>query len=432
MRPHHWLAVSLAAGLAACGGSSPNAEPIPGPEPRADRAAKPAPPERVARGFGSAWEAEFRSGRVVRRDLDTGRAQASVTLKLPKPIILADPDLPPDSDFLPLDIATGAGGVWVSTARGYVARIDPETSRVTAYVRTRFDSTSEVDTGDGAVWVGEGNRLGRIDPRTLKVSHIPLVGPDGTHIGIGPVRYCANAVRVLGGVTRPVVDETGHRSYQFTKHQEAIAEIDPITSTIMSVRRIREPPRSLCEPPVKPLDQQVSRASCEGRPDYYIPHQADLGQPVRVVCALLPFSGERVDLIGSRSQIGGEIESCLHVAYSDGERQTATCANVPPLYKYAVRGIGDARREWGDYEYVIWGTAGGPVSSVQLRYAGHFASATVFPVPEEMTRRFGERRLRIWVVELPLEAACGTVVIRPLIGRPSRRLPARPAKCRRA
>lgn len=387
--------------------------------------------ERVARGFGSVWVADFRGSRVTRRDPDTGREQASVTLKLPKPIILADPDLPPDSDFLPLDIATGAGGVWVSTARGYVARIDPDTNRVTAYVRTRFDSTSEVDTGDGAVWVGEGNQLGRIDAGTLKVSHIKLIGPNGLHIGIGRVQYCPNAMRVLGGITRPVT-ETGHRTYQFTRNQEAIAEIDPITSTVLSMRRISERPQSLCEPPVEALDRQVRRASCKRQPNYYVPHRKNLTQPVRVVCARLPFSGERVDFIGTRTRIGGEIESCLHAAYSDGERQTATCRNVPPLHKYAVRRIGDARREWGDYKYVIWGTAGRPVSAVTLRFAGGFASATVFRVDGDLARQFGERRLDIWVAELPLAAACGPVVIDPYFGKPTRRLRPRPAKCRRA
>ncbi|MEJ7891442.1 MAG: hypothetical protein WKF94_02245 [Solirubrobacteraceae bacterium] len=378
--------------------------------------------------------ADFRGGRVLRRDPDTGRKQASVRLTLPKPIILADPDSPPDSDFLPSNIATGAGGVWVSTARGYVARIDPDTNRVTAYVRTKFDSTSDVAAGDGAVWVGEGNHLGRIDARTQDVSHIKLVGPNGVRIGIGPVALCQNAVRVLGGVTRPTTDETGHRTYTFTKHQEAVAEIDPLTSTVLTVRRVSKSPRSLCKPPVEAATRQVTRARCEEGepPGYYVPHDANLGPVVRVICARLPVSRKRVDFSGTRGRISAETDSCLHAAYAAGERQTATCANVPPLSEYAVRGIGDARREWGDYGYVIWGSVGGSVSAVQLRYAGGYTSATVFRVGEELARRFGEQRFGVWVAELPLAAACGTVVIKPYYGAPVRRLRPRPAKCKRA
>lgn len=199
------------------------------------------------RGFGSLWVAEFRRDRVVRLDPSTRREQASVALALPEPLVTGD------SKFLPSSIATGAGGIWVSTARGYVARVDPVTNRVTAMVKTAFDATGDVAVGEGGVWVGESGHLARIDPDTLALSRIELVGPNGLRIGIGPVAVCPNVVRVAGGLLRTSREETGHRSYTFKKRGAAIAEIHPVTRTVLSIHRTSRQPiktaRSLCDRP---------------------------------------------------------------------------------------------------------------------------------------------------------------------------------------
>jgi hypothetical protein len=78
-----------------------------------------ADPGAVAVGEGAAWVTHPDKGTVSRIDLDRGRVVATVGLVLPRPIV------PGNRAFLPNDVAAGERGVWVSTARGWVARIDP-------------------------------------------------------------------------------------------------------------------------------------------------------------------------------------------------------------------------------------------------------------------------------------------------------------------
>ena len=204
---------------------------------------------------------------------------------------------------------------------------------------------------------------------------------------------------------------------------------DPVSVT----SRAPAPHPGRAAEPALPERGQVARARCEtgAPPGYYVPHREDLGPVARVICARLPVSGESLEFSLTRARISGEIHPCLHAAYDEGEHISTTCARES-LSHYAVRGVGEARRSWGDYAYVLWGTAGRPVSAVQLRYAGGFASATVFRVDQDLADSFGVRRLDIWVAELPLAAACGPVVLNPYYGEPSQTLLPRPAKCERA
>jgi DNA-binding beta-propeller fold protein YncE len=81
----------------------------------------------------------------------------------------------------PQEIAVGQGAVWVSVNEGprwFLARVDPETSQVTATIGV-FEA-GDVAAGAGAVWVtgrepGRGPAVFRIDPSTNRVvSVIPV------------------------------------------------------------------------------------------------------------------------------------------------------------------------------------------------------------------------------------------------------------------
>ena len=53
----------------------------------------------------------------------------------------------------PVDVAVGAGGVWVANSReGTVSRIDPQSNRVIATIRVGH-SLQGIAVGGGAVWV---------------------------------------------------------------------------------------------------------------------------------------------------------------------------------------------------------------------------------------------------------------------------------------
>jgi hypothetical protein len=120
----------------------------------------------MAVGEGAVWIANFATGTVTRVDTGTNRIVATIPLMLPF-------DVPPkDNAFLPLHVAVGEGAVWVDTARGAVARIDPRTNEVlTRVVASKGgDILGGMAVGEGAVWVDEGvEGVIRIDPRDGEV-----------------------------------------------------------------------------------------------------------------------------------------------------------------------------------------------------------------------------------------------------------------------
>ena len=76
-----------------------------------------------------------------------------------------------------LNLATGAGAVWVTSFRSRVFRIDPATNRVTGAVTVGpccEDVSQGVVVAFGSVWTTLGDRqaVARIDPSTLKVTAV--------------------------------------------------------------------------------------------------------------------------------------------------------------------------------------------------------------------------------------------------------------------
>jgi streptogramin lyase len=91
----------------------------------------------------------------------------------------------------PTAIATGAGGVWVTTRLGKVTRIDPSTGRAKSVARVG-PLPAGVAVGDGLVWVTglHDHSLRRIDPRTTRVVGDPIdIGrlPRDVAVGEGAV-----------------------------------------------------------------------------------------------------------------------------------------------------------------------------------------------------------------------------------------------------
>jgi hypothetical protein len=117
-------------------------------------------PHALTIGAGGVWVIDFWDSTVQRIDMTTGRVRATIRLKLPRSLVRGD------DAFLPGHITTGQGAVWVTTARGYVARINPSHNRVSATIRVALDSAGPTLVTDSTVWVAESLGVRRVDTST--------------------------------------------------------------------------------------------------------------------------------------------------------------------------------------------------------------------------------------------------------------------------
>lgn len=169
------------------------------------------------------WVAQ-RSGEVVRINPVTGRTVARLRLLLPVPVT------PHNRVFLPDNLSSAHGYVWVSTAWGWLAQINGRTGRLVQMVRTPSEDNSTTTDRQGT-WVAEDlGGLGRLAPRArrlrihvvmqaglpLDVSSVldgghvvwALASPESTLFGSGTtvLRIDPRTARVLGRTHLPTSD----------------------------------------------------------------------------------------------------------------------------------------------------------------------------------------------------------------------------------
>ena len=129
-------------------------------------------PTGLAAGYGALWIVNHRTAAVTRFDPRTGRAVATIGVRLPH-----------EGTFEgPTEIAAGLGGVWVSQpSEDVVTRIDPGTNRLVARVHLPRNSEPEtLAVGAGSIWAVGPKRIFRIDPGTNRVV---ASAPIGKHTG---------------------------------------------------------------------------------------------------------------------------------------------------------------------------------------------------------------------------------------------------------
>lgn len=158
-------------------GSEQLAEIAGGPRGRVVKRFRVADATALAVGEGAIWTTDFVVGTVTRVDPADGRATATIRLALPRPIAGGD------RHFLPDDISAGAGAVWVSTARGWIAEIDPRTSRLVAMVASPGEETGAAVASHGA-WVAE------------ELAGVGSVGSDARRLTIHPIAESGEPVDV--------------------------------------------------------------------------------------------------------------------------------------------------------------------------------------------------------------------------------------------
>jgi DNA-binding SARP family transcriptional activator/DNA-binding beta-propeller fold protein YncE len=120
----------------------------------------------IAFAFGSAWVGSY-DARDSTSWLSIVRPGSSRPTRL---------RLEAGDGWGPLDIAAGAGSIWVLTSAGTVVKIDPETQRVLARRSIAAQQPRWLAAGDGAVWTANlSDSLSQIDPATDRlVRTIPL------------------------------------------------------------------------------------------------------------------------------------------------------------------------------------------------------------------------------------------------------------------
>jgi hypothetical protein len=146
-------------------------------------------------------------------------------------------------------------------------------------------------------------------------------------------------------------------------------------------------------------------AGCDvgGEPGYFVPSSSP---PVLIGCARLGVSGKRVELSTSRARIDGEPHTCVDPAYGRGRFIPGIC--VPDPSRFAIRDASRPRQGVRDHAFVVWGTAPASTVSVTARAGAATARAAVF---EASPVRAGEPPFAVFVLELPVPAACGPITV---------------------
>jgi streptogramin lyase len=184
-------------------------------------------PSGLAADDQAAWVISFWDNTATKVDPVSGQVIATIVLSLP-------PGGPADGQFHPLDVSVGEGGVWVTSAHGQVARIDPATDEVISMIAVPLESTGQVSAGLGEVWVTE-NLLGvfEIDPASEQIiAQIPIVnGAD--RLTVSDVQAIGGSVWAMGQWASPYTDAAGNPDYQLTG-QNAVVQIDPATQQVLS------------------------------------------------------------------------------------------------------------------------------------------------------------------------------------------------------
>lgn len=181
-------------------------------------------PHALAVGVSGIYALDFWGDTVRRLDPETLRVTARLRLVLPFELV------PGDNAFVPFDVAVGKNAVWVSTARGVLARVDRGVRRVQAMVRLPGKATGELAVGKSGVWVAE-SLLGvyRIDPAANRVLARIKIGPPSHGFAVDTPVVVDGDVLVIGSRTRSGV-LTGERGF---------ARIDPTRNRVKSITPLR-------------------------------------------------------------------------------------------------------------------------------------------------------------------------------------------------
>jgi hypothetical protein len=110
----------------------------------------------------------------------------------------------------------------------------------------------------------------------------------------------------------------------------------------------------------------------------------------------------------------------------------AICKLNPPPARFAVRDVAQPRQGVRGYAVVIWGTAPPGTTAVDGRFRRTTVASAVFTVRAKWARQFGEPPFSLFIVEMPLRAACGPIIVRDVRSEATERIRRRPKLCERS
>jgi hypothetical protein len=184
-------------------------------------------PFALATGPSGVWTIDFWGGRATHYDPVTGSELARVKLTLPRPVA------PGDRRFLPSYVAVGAERVWVSTARGYVVGIDPQTNAIAETLRVTPDASGPLLALGHGVWIGEGTRVRRFDPASRHSRPFAIRDHRRRELAVADLSFANGAVWATGEWAK-TSHHGRHREHTLTGHT-ATVELDPATGTVRSI-----------------------------------------------------------------------------------------------------------------------------------------------------------------------------------------------------
>jgi len=193
-------------------------------------------PTGLTAGAGSIWLASFADATLIRLDPETATVDATI------PLVLPGEEPGSDWTFLPTHVDANEDGVWVSTARGAVAHIDPATNTVVDVVPLPPEGTGGVVIGRDAVWLdNSGGGIIRVDPETHRAEEMATIYDDAGRrltVAIGLAR--AGTLWAEGAWARPV-QELGEKFYEATDRQ-ALVSIEESTGDVSRIIDLPEQP----------------------------------------------------------------------------------------------------------------------------------------------------------------------------------------------
>ena len=174
------------------------------------------------------------------------------------------------------------------------------------------------------------------------------------------------------------------------------------------------------------------RCAVGKRPDYFVPGD----EPTLLIgCARLGVSGKPADFSLNLGRIDGKDHLCINLAYFGRGRPgfyiPAICKLAPPPTRFWVRAATQPRQGVRGYELVVWGYAPHATPAVEAHFGYSTTAAAVFPVRTEWAQRYGRRPFSLFIVELPLRAACAQITIRATRSKAIRRVGRHPRLCKR-
>lgn len=185
-------------------------------------------PSDVAVGEGGVWALSFWRGYLYHLDPTTLSLVAKVELELPTPFI------PGDKQFLPSNVATGEGAVWVSSGRGAIAQIDPISDEIVRVIESNPPrGIQDMEVGAEAVWLANGGSgIARMDPSSGEVvTRVSIRERDG-QLSVADIVLGGGFVWVTG--TWAESRQDGIEAYVLTEKQ-AVYKIDPETNAAVLI-----------------------------------------------------------------------------------------------------------------------------------------------------------------------------------------------------